>query len=321
MSDPKRAVIRAAGAVLWRRNPASEKLEVAVVHRNRYDDWSLPKGKLDHGETAPVAAVRELAEETGFDAVLGRFLTRIEYAVGGTGKTVDYFSARALEGQFAVNEEVDELRWCTPELAASIVGYDGDRAVLRQFMALPADLTTVLLVRHAKAGKRESWAGADDLRPLSEAGRRQAAALRVLLGTFGPDRVFAAPKLRCVQTVLGVADDLDRTVTTEPVFAEESFSAAPEATETRLREIAAEGGTPVVCSQGGVIPAVVRTLAERDGVGGVVPPGSATGSPASKKGSLWLLSFAASGGDLTTPRLVAASYLPSPLPAPSPSVS
>ncbi|ASR34671.1 NUDIX hydrolase [Prauserella marina] len=317
MSGTERPVIRAAGAVLWRRNPATEKLEVAVVHRNRYDDWSLPKGKLDQGETAPVAAVRELAEETGFDAVLGRFLTRVEYSVGEAAKTVDYFSARALGGLFAANEEVDELRWCSPELAVPMVGYDGDRAVLRQFMALPADLTTVLLVRHAKAGKRESWAGADDLRPLSEAGRRQAAALRVLLGTFGPDRVFAAPKLRCVQTVLGVADDLDRTVTTEPVFAEESFSSAPSATVARLLRIAAEGGTPVVCSQGGVIPALVRTLAERGGVGGVALPTGGTGSLASKKGSLWLLSFAADGD---TPSLVAASYLPSPLPAPSPSV-
>ncbi|EHR49563.1 phosphohistidine phosphatase SixA [Saccharomonospora marina XMU15] len=304
--------VRAAGAVLWRRCPHGH-VEVAVVHRPRYDDWSLPKGKLDPGETAPVAAVRELAEETGFEAVLGRFLTRVEYDLGGVPKVVDYFSARANSGRFTPNDEVDELRWLRQEEATTMVHYDTDRQVLARFAALPAELTTLLLVRHAKAGRRDAWTGDDDLRPLSEAGVRQARALRVLLRSFSPDRVLSAPRLRCVQTVQGVADDAGVEVEHEPLMSEEVYWADPAAALRRLRDIVVAGGTPVVCSQGGVIPDVVNALAQQDGV--VLPATKADGV-ASKKGSVWLLSF--TQGPDRVPRLVDAAYLPSPLPAPVP---
>src|SRR5438445_12044523 len=105
--------VRAAGAVLWRR--AGRVAEVAVVHRPRYDDWSLAKGKLDPGETAAAAAVRELREETGYEAVLGRYLTRTSYQVparhgsGTVPKIVDYFGAEAVSGSFSPDDEVDEL--------------------------------------------------------------------------------------------------------------------------------------------------------------------------------------------------------------------
>lgn len=307
------AQVRAAGAVLWRRCPHGQ-VEVALVHRPRYDDWSLPKGKLDPGETTPLAAVRELAEETGFESVLGRFLTRVEYDLGGSTKVVDYFAARAGSGRFVPNEEVDELRWLRPEQAATMVHYDSDSRVLAEFTALPPELTTLLLVRHAKAGKREAWLGDDDLRPLSEAGVRQAQALRVLLRSFGPDRVFSAPRLRCVQTVQGVAEDAGVEVEHEPLLSEESYWAAPAEGLGRLRAIVSAGGTPVVCSQGGVIPDVVSALAQRDGVR---LPVTKSDGVASKKGSVWLLSFA-TGEHGEEPRLVAAHYLPSPLPAPVP---
>ncbi|PXY28314.1 NUDIX hydrolase [Prauserella muralis] len=302
--------------MLWRHGAGAET-EIAVVHRPRYDDWSLPKGKLDPGETTPVAAVRELAEETGFAAVLGRFLTRVEYTVGGGDKTVDYFSARAGEGGFVPNEEVDELRWLSPGDAATLLSYDTDRGVLHAFLELPADLTTVLLVRHAKAGSRENWTGDDDLRPLSAAGQRQADGLRPLARAFGADRVFSAPRLRCVQTVRGVADDLGIDVAHEALLSEEGYTDDPAGAVARLLAIAGGGGTPLVCSQGGVIPGLVRALAERDGVR--LPATKADGGVASKKGSLWLLSFAtsATGGNGNGPRLVAAHYLPSPLPSPA----
>lgn len=303
-------VTPAAGAVLWRYGNGSNgagRVEIAVVHRPRYDDWSLPKGKLDPGETAPVAAVRELAEETGCEAVLGRFLNRIEYDVAGGRKTVDYYSAQASAGVFEPNDEVDELRWLTPEDAGRLLSYDGDAAVLRTFLAQPAELTTLLLARHAKAGSRSNWTGDDDLRPLSPAGQRQAEALWVLAAAFGPDRVLSAPRLRCVQTVRGVADELGVEVAQERSLSEEGFHADPEAGLTRMREIAAGGGTPLVCSQGGAIPSLVTMLAKRDGV--TLADASEDRVP-SKKGSVWLLSFTANG------KLVAAHYLPTPLPAP-----
>jgi 8-oxo-dGTP diphosphatase len=310
--------VRAAGAVLWRR--AGRAAEVAVVHRPRYDDWSLAKGKLDPGETAAAAAVRELREETGYDAVLGRYLTRTEYRVparhgsGTVPKIVDYFSAEAVSGSFSPNDEVDELRWLAPADAEKLLTHPLDVRVLRAFCRVPANLTTLLLVRHAKAGKRDGWNGDDDLRPLSDAGRRQAEALRALLKLYGPDKVYSAPQLRCVQTVLGVAEDLGQEVGYEPLLSEEGFWPDPVLGLARLLAIAGDGGTPVVCSQGGVIPYIVSALADRDGVeldaarGGLVP---------AKKGSLWVLSFHPATRD-HGPILAAADYHATALPAPAP---
>lgn len=321
--------VRAAGAVLWRRAPSGGIL-VALIHRPRYGDWSLPKGKLDSGETAPVAAVREIAEETGFSAVLGRFLTRVHYTVpaavldganGRFGKSVDYFSARAVTGRFQVNSEVDELRWLPPNDACAAASYPDDVDVLNRFLALPAETSTLMLVRHAKAGSKEEFSGDDDLRPLSEAGTRQAAALSVMLRAFAPDRVLAAPRLRCVQTVRGLAEDLETEVGHEPLLSEEGFAQDPELAVRRLRTIAAVG-SPAVCSQGAVIPYLVHTLATRDGVDlpATKNSTSARRPVACKKGSVWLLSFApgqpSANGD-PLPRLVAADYFPSALPTPA----
>ncbi|MFD9892836.1 NUDIX domain-containing protein [Amycolatopsis sp. NPDC059027] len=312
------AEVRASGAVLWRRT--GDGIKVALVHRPRYDDWSLPKGKLDRGETLAAAAVREIHEETGFHAVLGRYLTKIGYEVpsrNGSGtvpKTVDYFSAEAVSGGFTPNEEVDELRWLGFEAAEKLLTRDTDVRVLRDFCALPAELTTVLLARHAKAGKREDWNGDDDLRPLSDAGQRQAQALRELLAFYRPDRVLSAPRLRCVQTVHGIAEDLGTEVRHEPLLSEEGYWPDPVLGVARLLAIAGDGGTPLICSQGGVIPDIVSALADRDGVelsasrGGVVP---------SKKGSFWVLSFLPPNGD-HGPKLMAADYFPGALPVPAP---
>ncbi|MBB3052313.1 8-oxo-dGTP diphosphatase [Prauserella isguenensis] len=301
-------VAHAAGAVLWR--PATGDapgVEIAVVHRPRYDDWSLPKGHLDPGETAPVTAVRELREETGFPAVLGAFLKRIEYRVARGRKAVDYFSARAGDGAFEANAEVDELRWVAPSDAARLLSYESDADVVACFDALPQQVTSLLLVRHAKAGKRESWTGDDDLRPLSDAGERQARALRTVLNTFAPDRVVSAPLLRCVQTVQGVAEELGTEVGHDDALSERNFAADPGRAVQRIVEIAVEGGTPVVCSQGGVIPHAVATLADRGGI--TLPQTKPDGVPA-KKASVWQLSFDRVG------RLVAAGYLSNPLAAP-----
>lgn len=302
-------LVKAAGAVLWRTGSAGN--EIAVVHRPHYDDWSLPKGKLDPGETSPVAAVRELTEETGYDAVLGRFLTTVEYSVNGSAKTVDYFTARPVAGEFTPNEEVDELRWLPMDEARSLLTYEGDRDVCSRAEELPVDTATVLLVRHAKAGNRQDWEGDDDLRPLSDAGRRQASALRPMLRAFRPQAVYSAPRLRCVQTVRELASDIRREVHLEPLMSEETYWNDPEAGARALLATARAHTTSVVCSQGGVIPDLLHTLASRDGI---TLTRKLTGEVPSKKGSVWVLSFA-TGADET--RLVAAHYLPSALPAPA----
>lgn len=306
--------IQAAGAVLWRD---SGSIEVAVVHRPHYDDWSLPKGKLDPGETVPAAAAREVFEETGFRVVLGQYLCRAAYDVLGVPKVVDYFGARVASGGFVPNDEVDDLRWLPVTEAEALVTRPHDRDVLAMFATMPADARTVLLVRHAKAGKRENWAGDDDGRPLSPAGWRQSQALRKLLPLFGPQRVYSALRVRCVQTVQGVADDLGVPVAPEPRLSEEGYWPDPDAGLVRLLEIAAGSEVPVVSSQGGVIPAAVSTLADFSGLELADVP--------CKKGSLWLLAFTPPPAGWSTsdspsrwPRLVSAHYLPSALPIPTP---
>jgi 8-oxo-dGTP diphosphatase len=176
--------------------------------------------------------------------------------------------------------------------------------VLAEFAALPARLATLLLVRHAKAGKRDEWDGDDDLRPLSPAGRRQAAGLAAILPLFGADRVHAAPRTRCVDTVAGLGLE----IRSEPLLSEEGYWVSPSAGVARLLDIVAAGGTPVVSSQGGVIPDVIARLADLSGL--------RLDGIASKKGSFWVLSFRPPRRD-REPRLVAADYFPSPLPKPT----
>ncbi|HEX3649407.1 MAG TPA: NUDIX hydrolase [Pseudonocardiaceae bacterium] len=305
-AESDRVTVRAAGTVLWRR-PTSGRVEIAVVHRPSRDDWSLPKGKLERGETLATCAVRETHEETGYLPVLGRPLGDVRYRVAEPVpglKSVTYFAGRADGGPFRPNREVDELRWLRPAAALELLAYATDREVVGRFTALPADTRTVLLVRHAKAGKRSTWTGPDEQRPLSPLGEHQAAALRMLLPLFGPERVHAADLLRCVETVRGVADELGEPVAIEPMLTETAHTADPGATVRRLIAVARAEGTPVICSQGGVIPDVIGRLAERAGLN--------LGHIRAKKGSVWVLSFST-----TKPlRLLAAYYLPTALPEP-----
>ncbi|GAA2347575.1 NUDIX hydrolase [Saccharopolyspora halophila] len=313
-TDDPAQPIRAAGAVLWR--DGGNGTEVVLVHRPRYDDWSLPKGKLDPGELAAHAAVREIEEETGYSCALGRPLLQVSYevpdAAGRRPKVVDYFTAKLRGGgEFAPNAEVDELRWLPVEQAHQVLSYAQDRRVLDAFAESLPEIATVLLVRHAKAGKRSEWAGDDVFRPLSESGERQRDALHSLLPLFGPDEVYSAPRVRCEQTVAPTAEDLGIKITNEALFAEESYSADPDAGVRALLHIAARGGTSVVCSQGGVIPDLVTRLADSAGLD--------LDEVLSRKGSVWVLSFrpdarAGGNGSGPTARLAAAHYLADPLP-------
>lgn len=310
MTEPDTvAAVRASGTVLWRRG-GSGAVQVAVVHRPKLADWSLPKGKCEPGETAAACAVRETWEETGFRPVLVRPLGEIAYQVAypvAGRKVVTYFSGRADDATFRTNAEVDELRWLRPDHAAELLTYPGDREVLDRFTALPANTRTLLLVRHAKAGRKSEWQGPDEERPLSPAGREQAAALRALLPLFGPRRVHAADRARCVETVAGLASDLGVPVVVEPLLTEEAYRHDPVAATRRLTTIARGPGVPVVCGQGGAIPGMIRRLAERSGLALETVP--------CKKGSVWVLSF----HPAKPHHLVAADYIPTALPPPMPS--
>ncbi|RLU86888.1 DNA mismatch repair protein MutT [Streptomyces griseocarneus] len=124
----KDGVILAAGCVLWRRG--ADGLEIALVHRPKWDDWSHPKGKLKAGEDALSGAVREVLEETGMVCAVGGALPTVRYEVGGRSKQVRYWGARAVGGVFVPNREVDALVWLPPAAARVRLTQERDRELL-----------------------------------------------------------------------------------------------------------------------------------------------------------------------------------------------
>jgi 8-oxo-dGTP pyrophosphatase MutT (NUDIX family) len=128
--------VEAAGGVVTRRSPAGT-VEVLLVHRPRYDDWSLPKGKLQPGERHVDAAIREVAEETGWEVAVGNELRAVQYRDRhGRPKHVRYWHMTPLHSApFAPNEEVDEVRWLSLDQAATLLSYDLDRRLLEQLGA------------------------------------------------------------------------------------------------------------------------------------------------------------------------------------------
>ena len=130
--DPDTVEVRAAGGVVWRL--VDDRLEVVIVHRPHRQDWSLPKGKVDPGETIEQTARREVAEETGLECVLGAPLGTTHYFDSKQrSKIVWYFAMQQSSGSFAVNDEVDEILWLPLDEAAAQVSYESDRTVLLRF--------------------------------------------------------------------------------------------------------------------------------------------------------------------------------------------
>ena len=290
--------VTAAGAVLWRPDERSGEPLVALIHRPRYDDWSLPKGKVDPGETEPVAAVREILEETGQRSRLGRRLAKISYPIPVGTKVVHYWAARALGGDFTPSCEVDQLIWVPVKEAAGKLSYPHDRKVTARFAKKPADTRTVLIVRHATAGRKARYHGDDRKRPLDRKGKTQAKSLVPQLLAFGASTLYAADRSRCVQTIEPLAKKLGVPIAVEPTLTEEAYADNPKAAHERILLIADADGIPAVSTQGKVIPYLIDWWCERDGV---KPDKSRN-----RKGSTWVLSLV--GG-----RLIAADHLPSPL--------
>ncbi|OBB09404.1 NUDIX hydrolase [Mycobacteriaceae bacterium 1482268.1] len=289
----------AAGAVLWRASDDGAEPEVAVIHRPRYDDWSLPKGKVETGESEPVTAVREVLEETGYRSHLGRRLASVSYPVETQGlKKVQYWAARAIDGTFTSSSEVDDMKWLPVTAAMKQLGYPHDRKVLRRFAKVPADTKTILIVRHGTAGSKSRYKGDDRLRPLDKRGRAQAESLVGQLMAFGADTLYSADRTRCCQTLEPLADELGLAIHNEPLLTEEAYADDRKAARRRMLEIAVAGGTPVICTQGKVIPDLIEWWCGRDGV--------RPDKSRNRKGSTWVMSLW--GG-----RLVAADHIGSPL--------
>lgn len=240
------------------------------MHRPRYDDWSWPKGKLDPGEQWPVAAAREVWEETGFRVRLGRRLPPSEYEFLDRGdqpatKRVRYWAAEVVGGDGTLVNEIDEVAWLEVEAAAARLSYPRD---LEQLDALvQADhegaLKTwpLVVVRHAHAMARSKWSSADPLRPLDARGRERAKALVPFLGAFGVTRVVTSPAIRCLDTVLPYAVAAGAGMRLKTGLSEEAFAERPERAPHHLVRLLERGEPCVLCSHGVVLSPLLDALA------------------------------------------------------------
>jgi 8-oxo-dGTP diphosphatase len=296
--------IRAAGGVLWRESTNGTQdpiVDVAIIHRPRYGDWTLPKGKLASGESEVDGAIREVLEETGFRVRLGRALGETRYFKEQAGylrpKVVRWWAMEATGGAFSPTREVDDLRWVSLADAHDALTRETDRELLERFVRGPAPTRVVLLVRHASAGSRSEWTRDDHVRPLDELGYRQAEELVRLLAHFDPTEIVSADFVRCRQTVEPLADALGLDVRETPVVTEEGYPGHEAEAVELLRTVGGPHHASVVCSQGDVIPDLLARITSVDAVD--LP------TETSKKASTWALTF-------QLDRLISCEYFPPP---------
>jgi 8-oxo-dGTP diphosphatase len=251
--------IRAAGALLWRPGPDGPL--IAVVHRVRQQDWSLPKGKLEHGEHWLAAAVREVHEETGQRVALGRPLPTLIYPVLGVPKVVRYWAARGGEDSFAPTHEVDAVDWLTPEQARERLSYPHDYDVVAALLAAPADTVPFVILRHAKARPRNGWPADDDhRRPLAQRGVGEAERLAPLLAAYGVQGVHSSDTRRCEDTVRPYCAAHGLPIRPEPLLSERGFAAQPDAGVARTRELLTDPRPVVLCTHRPVLAELLPRL-------------------------------------------------------------
>jgi 8-oxo-dGTP diphosphatase len=263
--------IYAGGAVCWRIIDGAA--HVLVVHRAKYADVTLPKGKVDPGESLPQAAQREVLEETGLKVALGVPLGVTNYVISsGREKFVHYWAAEVSEkavhaSTFVPNEEIAAIEWVPLRRVRKYLSYERDVEIVEQWAALYDEGVTetfgLIVLRHAKATSRSHWDGEDALRPLTKVGVRQAASNVPTIAAWRPKRIVTSPAVRCVATVAPLAAAFGVTVTRTDRLAQDTWESGMAA--AGIREVVGKRvrarKTAVLCSHGPVLPDVLREIA------------------------------------------------------------
>jgi len=275
---PHAPVIESAGGLVWRVREG--ELQVRLVHRPRYDDWSWPKGKLDPGEAFQTAAVREVAEETGKPVVLGVPLPGLQYLTPeGRVKRVHYWAARTAKpgrdaGPLAARapvppvsvDEIDDAVWLGVEEAARRVTRKADRgplaALVEEFAHDRLATRVVVIARHGKAVTRAAWHGSEEDRPLTPAGHAQSVALVPVLAAYGVNAVVTSRWNRCEQTISPYAEAarLDRISIDH--LSQAQHERSPSRVARTVRELLESERSTVLCTHRPVLPTVLDVLGQ-----------------------------------------------------------
>lgn len=265
MSSSVSAPILAAGAAVWRRKKS--QIEVLLIHRPRYKDWSIPKGKLDAGEAFVAAAVREVEEETGYRVRLHRPLPRVEYSTSGRSKVVYFWSATVLSRSGpgpADSREVDKVEWVSLDDALVKVTRSSDAEVLKALRkyAKNSELETssIIIQRHGAAQSRAKWRKGDENgRPLRRKGVKQAKALPPLVAAYAPATVVTSPWKRCLDTVEPYAKAGGMDIITKPELTEHAHRDRPSQAAAVMERVLAAAIPTIVCTHRPVLPTVIAS--------------------------------------------------------------
>jgi 8-oxo-(d)GTP phosphatase len=266
------------------------------VHRPKYDDWSLPKGKREPGEHVLLTVVREVFEETSVRPVLGPRLRTAEYLAAGRPKQVDYWSAVSPGYQAAPSHEIDAVSWLPLPQVRERLSYSHDADVISGL--LPRKTVPLILVRHASAGHKDDWAGDDLARPLDAQGSLDALLLASLLACFAPGaRVISSPALRCIETVRPYAAGFGGSVEAEAALAAPGrtgdFSVhrtdGGDSLRPLVRDLVAAGRPAVVCLHRENLSAALTAACSALGA----PSPVADPDPSLPKGGFWVVHAAA----------------------------
>lgn len=261
--------VYAAGGVVWRI--VDDKVRVLLIHRTRYRDITLPKGKVDPGEMLAETAVREIHEETGIRVSLGVPVGVSRYRLPSKRtKIVHYWAAEATDAAirasaFVPNREIAALEWVTPKKALRRLSYPVDVEIVENFVRLLDEgvLRTfpIVALRHAKAVAREQWEGTDASRPLSPRGRKQSVSIVGPLVAFGVRKIVSSSATRCVDTVAPLAATLGRKVKTTKKIGQDAWEVGMSDARTVIGDRVRARKPAVLCSHGPVLPDILNELA------------------------------------------------------------
>lgn len=265
--------VLAAGALCWR--VVDGKLRILLVHRGDRADVSLPKGKVDPGETLPQTAVREIREETGLGIVLGAPLGTVEYVLpNGRDKIVYYWSAEVdteaiARGTFKANAEIAAVSWVSPKKARKLLSYPHDVDVLDRFEARlaagNARTFAVVALRHGKAVAPASWDGPDSTRPLLQRGTDQARSVAPGVAAYAPSKLVSSTATRCLATIQPLADLTRKAVSMTAGISQDAYENNTADVAGEVSRRLAKRRSVAFCSHGPVLPQIIAEVARLTG--------------------------------------------------------